>query len=100
MKILAPTIYGYERKLSFNTGGKTPFDVEIKYTGTPNCEKGTVLDNEIIPSIASAVNAHDDLVLTLRAAIERVRMVNNGGDPILSAWRVDAEKLLSRVTSD
>ena len=100
MKILAPTIYGYERKLSFNTGGKTPFDVEIKYTGTPNCTKGTVLDNEIIPTLASSVNAHDDLVLMLRSAIERVKIANNSGNPILSAWCVDAEELLARVTGD
>jgi len=32
----------------------------------------------------------------LQAAVRRVEMANADGDPILSAWRTDAEKLLAK----
>ena len=101
MKISKPSIYGYGRKLSFVLPGKDKtLTVELKYTGTSSSAKGVILDNEIIPFVVEAVNSHDDLVLTLKAAIERVRMANNEGDAILSAWREDAEKLLAKLKTE
>ena len=66
----------------------------------PNRVIGKRESAEIRTAHNALANEHEELVLTLRSAIERVRMANDGGDPILSAWREDAEKLLSRVTSE
>lgn len=100
MKILQPCEFGYMRTLSFEKDGLKLMRVTLKYEGPCCSTSGITLDNEIIPFLAKAVNSHEELVLTLRAAIERVKMANNDGDPILSAWREDAEKLLAKVTSD
>jgi len=100
MKILQPGEFGYMRTLSFEKSGCELLRVTLKYEGPCCASSGIALDNVIIPFVVTAVNSHDDLVLTLKAAIERVKIANSGGDPILSAWREDAEKLLSRVTSD
>ena len=101
MKILGHGEFGYLRTLPFDMehGGEI-MSICLRYEGQSSALKGCNLDNEIIPFIVKAVNSHDDLVLTLMSAIERVRMANDCGDPILSAWREDAEKLLSRVTSE
>lgn len=44
-----------------------------------------------------ACNAHDKLISLLILAIERVKIANEAGDPILSAWRTDAEKIIAEL---
>ena len=100
MKILQPGEFGYMRTLTFEKSGRELMRVMLKYEGPCFASSGIVLDNEIIPFVAKSVNSHEELILMLRAAIERIKMANNSGNPILSAWREDAEKLLTRVTSD
>lgn len=37
---------------------------------------------------------NDELAILIEAAIKRVKMENAAGNPILCAWRLDAEKAL------
>lgn len=47
--------------------------------------------------IVRACNAHEELVLSLQQAIERIKLANLEGDPILSAWLPEAEAALAKA---
>ncbi len=55
------------------------------------------LDEGDATFIVKAVNHHDELALLVRSAIARVELANAEGDPILSAWAMDAKNLLARM---
>ena len=47
-----------------------------------------------------AINAHDDLVEALQAAVARIEVANKEGDPILSAWLPDARAALAKARGE
>ena len=89
----------HNRFISFSSNDGEELEIEVKYTGEANCFKAGMLDNKVIPGITLAVNEYDSLVLTLQSAVARVKIENDAGNPILSAWRRDTEKLLKRVNN-
>ena len=98
MKILPQNEYGYSRELWFCTDSNSgAIPITLGYSCESNYHEDTIIDGTIIPCITRAVNNHDALLLAMKAAVLRVKMANEAGDPILSAWRVDAEKLLDSI---
>lgn len=56
-------------------------------------------EGRMIATIEKLLDERDDLADCLRAIVLRVELENRDGNKIGSAWRVDAEKVLARITN-
>lgn len=57
----------------------------------------TGLEKENAEFIVKACNSHQNLIETLKAAILRVELENEEGNPIMSAWLPDAKSVLENA---
>jgi hypothetical protein len=88
---------GQHTELPWTNEGRTIYSgdraiADTKLIGIPDHERHA---NAAL--ICTAVNSHDWLVLLMQQAVARVELANAEGDPILSAWLLEAKSALRFV---